>query len=204
MDMNQKGFANIALIVLVVVLAGVAGYFALNNRPVEPAPTPPVTNEQPTPTSTQPTKNEPAPTKPTQNNNPPVTNGTPTNWQFVDANSFTLSLPPGWKFNKLQGIDSYVGEFVGDGTKLGFDYGWYSNPLADDSDPNHTVTYETIDGYKAKIVVPKIAGNGTTGVYFADLGGEIQKTRLQISGHNLSAVQQETALKIFRTLKFKK
>ena len=34
--MNQKGFVNIALIVLVVVLAGVAGYFVLNNWSVEP------------------------------------------------------------------------------------------------------------------------------------------------------------------------
>jgi len=31
--MNQKGFANIMLIVLVVVLAGVAGYFALVKKP---------------------------------------------------------------------------------------------------------------------------------------------------------------------------
>ena len=201
MNMNQKGFANIALIVLVVILAGVAGYFALNNR----SATPPITNEQPTPTPSQPTKNnEPIPTKPTQNNNPPVTNGTPTNWQFVDANSFTLSLPPSWKFNKLQGIDSYVGEFVGDGAKLGFDYGWYSNSLAEDNDPKHIVTYETIGGYRAKIVVPKVAGNGTTGVYFGDLGGGVQKTRFEISGYNLTSSQQETALKIFRTLKFKK
>ena len=169
--MNQKGFANIALIILAVVLAGVAGYFALNNRSATPTPT------------------------------PPVTNGTPTNWQFIDANSFTLSLPPSWEFNKLQGIDSYVGEFVGDGAKLGFDYGWYSNSLAEDNDPNHTVTYETISGYRAKIVVPKVAGSGTTGVYFGDLGNQ---NRFNLYGDNLTASQQESALKIFRTLKFKK
>ncbi|TAL48750.1 hypothetical protein EPN83_03045 [Patescibacteria group bacterium] len=203
-QMNQKGFANIAIIVLAVVLVGVMGYFVLNNRPRTPTPTPTV-NEGPTTTPSQPTNNnKPTSAEPTQNNSPPVTNGTPINWQFVDANSFTLSLPPSWKFNKLQGIDSYVGEFVGDGVKLGFDYGWYSNSLAEDNDPKHTVTYETIGSYRAKIVVPKVVGNGTTGVYFGDLGGEIQKTRLEISGYNLTASQQETALKIFRTLKFKK
>lgn len=172
--MNQKGFTNIALIVLVVILAGVAGYFVLSNRSV------------------------------IQNNNPLATNGTLTDWQFVDANSFTLSLPPSWKFNKLQGIDSYVGEFVGDGAKLGFDYGWYSDSLAEDNDPNHTITYETIGGYRAKIVVPKFTGNGTTGVYFGDLGGGVQETRFEIAGYNLTVSQQETAVKIFRTLKFKK
>ncbi len=199
---NQKGFANTVLIVLVVILAGVAGYFALNNRSATPTPTPPITNEQPTLTPTK--NNAPIQTKPTPNDNPPVTNGTPTNWQFVDANFFTLSLPLSWKFNKLQGKDSYVGEFVGDGAKLGFDYGWYSDSLAEDNDPNHTVTYETIGGYRAKIVVPKVAGNGTTGVYFGDLGGGAQKTRFEIFGYNLTASQQETAVKIFRTLKFKK
>ena len=42
--MNQKGFTNIVLIVLVMVLAGAVGYFAL--RKLAPAPI----TEQPTPT----------------------------------------------------------------------------------------------------------------------------------------------------------
>ena len=171
--MNQKGFVNIALIVLVVALVGIVGYFLLNNRLATPAP----------------------------NGNLPIINETPTNWEFVDANSFTFSLPPGWKFNKLQGIDSYVGEFVGDGAKLSFDFGWYSNSLAEDNDPNHVVTYETIGGYRAKIVVPKATGNGTTGVYFGDLGNQ---NRFNLYGSNFTASQQETVLKIFRTIRFKK
>ena len=173
--MNQRGFANIVLIVLVVAVIGIAGYFILSNRSPVPGPTPPLTNE------------------------------TPTNWQFIDAGSFTLSLPPNWKFNKLQGIDSYVGEFVGDDAKLHFDFGWYSNSLAEDSDPNHIVTYETIDGYRAKIVVPKVTGNGITGVYFDKLGDEgPQQTRFNLYGENFTSSQQETALKIFRTLKIVK
>jgi len=39
MNMNQKGFANIILIVLVVILAGAVGYFALVKKPVSPTPT---------------------------------------------------------------------------------------------------------------------------------------------------------------------
>ena len=171
--MNQKGITNIIVVVLLIVVIGIVGYFVWSNW-----------SSTPTPNDSTPTKNE-----------------APTNWQIVDANSFTLSLPPGWKFNKLQGDDSYIGEFVGDGAKLSFDYGWYSNPLAEDNDPDHTVTYETIDGYRAKIVVPKVTGTGTTGIYFADLSGEIQKIRLQISGRDLTKSQQETALKIFRTIK---
>ena len=55
MDINQKGFANIALIALVVVLAGTVGYFALvkKQEPVAQQTTPPSTTTQ-TPTSQQP------------------------------------------------------------------------------------------------------------------------------------------------------
>lgn len=49
---QQKGFANIALIVLVVALAGAVGYFALVNRPPE------ATQQANTPTSTPQTSNE--------------------------------------------------------------------------------------------------------------------------------------------------
>ena len=124
----------------------------------------------------------------------------PTSWQFIDANSFTLSLPLEWKFNKLQGTDSYIGEFIGNETKLFFDFGWYSSLLVKDNDPNHVVTHETISGYRAKIVVPKVMGNGTTGIHFDNLGSQ---NRFSLSGSNLTASQQENALKIFRTIKFK-
>ena len=62
--MNQKGFSNIALIILiVVVIAGAVGYFALRKSPMQPILpvveqppviqiTPPSTNQTPPPTST--------------------------------------------------------------------------------------------------------------------------------------------------------
>ena len=146
-----------------------------------------------------------APSQSSQNNKSPLIHAS--NWQFVDAGPFALSLPPSWKFNKLGGYDSYVGELLGEDAKLIFDYGWWSNPLADDNDPHHVVIYETIDGYRAKIIVPKIMANGITGVYFADLGKMrpgSPETKLEISGCNLAASQQETAFAIFRTIKFKK
>lgn len=120
-------------------------------------------------------------------------------WQVVDAGPFTVSLPPGWQFNKLQGIDSQIGEFVGDGTKLMFDFGWYSNPLADDDDEKYAVSYEKINGRRAKVVTPK-AGGKITGVYFGDLDNG---NKLEISGRNLAPAQQKTALAIFRTIRIK-
>lgn len=120
-------------------------------------------------------------------------------WQRVDLGDFTLQLPPEWKMNELQGIDSFVGEFVGDGVTLNFDYGKYSDSLVDEKNAKHTVTYETINGYEAKMVVPTVPGKGITGVYFKDLKKD--GNTLQISTRNITAAQQETVLKIFRTIK---
>lgn len=121
----------------------------------------------------------------------------------VDAGMFSISLPPGWTFNKLQGIDSYVGEFAGDGVRLTFDYGAYSNPLPETGDPKYAVTYEMIDGRQAKVVVPKVAGEGIVGVYFPDIGGKAQTTKLEVHGEGLGASQQGAVLKAFRSVKFK-
>jgi len=52
--MNQKGFINIAVIIGVIVVAGIAGYFLLNQRTPSPNPTP--TPTSPASTSTTPTQ----------------------------------------------------------------------------------------------------------------------------------------------------
>jgi len=60
-----------------------------------------------------------------------------------------------------------------------------------------------IDGYDAKLLVTKIPGKGTTGVYIANLwSGSSAKANLQISGHNLSSTQQLQLITAIKTLKF--
>lgn len=139
---------------------------------------------------------------PTSGIDPSVTDPAVAGWQTIDTEGFTLLLPPGWTFHRRQGMDSSVGDFVGDGVALSFDYGQYSNPLPSDDDATHTVTYEDIDGHRAKIVVPKVVGDGTTGVHFADVNDIRQGIRLTIYSDGLNTLQQENALKIFRTVKF--
>jgi hypothetical protein len=121
-------------------------------------------------------------------------------WQTIDAGTFKLSVPRGWEFHTLQGIDSYVGEFVGDGVTLEFDFGQYSNPLAEPEDPKHTVLFEMISGRRAKIVVPRSPGHGTTGVYFGRLAGG---SKLQVSGRDISPVHRDIVLKILRSIQVK-
>ena len=50
-------------------------------------------------------------------------------------------------------MDSYVGEVVGDGVQLGWDFGRYSWDLTPEDEREHeyTASYEYIDGLTAKL-----------------------------------------------------
>jgi hypothetical protein len=125
----------------------------------------------------------------------------PSDWHKLSAGYFSIYAPPEWKFHKLQGIDSYVGEFVGDGIRLEFDYGQYSNSLPPDAkEPTYAVTQEPVGGHPAKIVSPRTPGHGLTAIYFPDVG---DTNGLFFYGHDLTAQQQELTLRIFQTIRFK-
>jgi hypothetical protein len=116
-------------------------------------------------------------------------------------------LPPGWVYEPRQGIDSFVGAYVGDGVELSFDYGWYSSPLPYEGDPAYEVYDETIGGVTAKIVRAR-GTEGLTGVHFADVGASEppaaggMQTSLTIAGVDLTPEQQDVALQIFRSVRF--
>jgi hypothetical protein len=124
----------------------------------------------------------------------------PDGWKQLDADYFTVYAPATWQFHRMQGIDSYVGAFVGDSVRLEFDYGHYSNPLSDEKEPTYVVSEEKVGGRLARIVNPGEPGHGVTGIYFRDVG---DTNGLNIAGLNLSESQQKTALTIFRTIRFK-
>jgi hypothetical protein len=126
--------------------------------------------------------------------------GAPISWHKVDAGPFSLFAPPGWEFHQLAGVDSYVGEFVGDGVTLRFDFGRYSSGyLKNAKKPAYGIARESIGGFAAKIVNPKTPGHGLTGVYFPNVG---QSNGLCLWGQDLTSTQQELVLKIFETIRF--
>lgn len=130
----------------------------------------------------------------------------PSTWHSVDTGSFSVLLPPGWTYEPNQGIDSFIGDFVGDGVTLHFDYGWYSNSLPYDDDPNYHVHFETVAGRDAKIVYPT-SGDGETGIYFPAVTGgppfaPQMLTRHNIIGQDLTQAQRDIALQIFRSIRF--
>ncbi|KKT28032.1 MAG: hypothetical protein UW15_C0038G0001 [Parcubacteria group bacterium GW2011_GWC1_44_10] len=104
---NQKGFVNVVLIVLVVILAGAVGYFALRKPTTEPVTSPTSNNIQPTqPQVTPPPANTTqTPTPMSQTNKPgwKVYAGTGFEVQYPE-NTFAVvqiskQLPPDYKSN---------------------------------------------------------------------------------------------------------
>ena len=124
---------------------------------------------------------------------------TPASWHKVDAGPFSILAPSGWEFHQLEGVDSFVGEFVGDGVTLRFDLGGYSNPLKEEKKPAYVAIHKTIGGFRAKVVNPRTPGHGITGIYFRDVG---HATALCLLGKDLTSMQQELALQIFETIRF--
>jgi len=140
----------------------------------------------------------------------------PAGWKRIPATPlgssyapFSVAVPEHWTYQPLMGIDSFVGEFTGDGVELTFDYGWWSNPLPSAGEPGYDVSFERISCAQAKLVVARAAPASVTGVYFEDtgtsgrmVGSERFRNKLQVSGRELDVEAQRTALAIFRSIRF--
>jgi hypothetical protein len=69
----------------------------------------------------------------------------------------------------------------------------------------NNISWDTINGHKAKFVYPRKAGIGTTGVYIDSLWhSNIGLIKFSLSGNNLNPSNQEKVLQVLRTLKFHK
>jgi hypothetical protein len=100
----------------------------------------------------------------------------PAEWQQVDsACDFFFKAPPEMKRQDVSGIDSCVGEYLGAGMDLSYDYGGYSDPLDSYSDnAEYAEESATIDGFEAKVISLKLL-NGSelpyvAAAHFADIG----------------------------------
>lgn len=125
---------------------------------------------------------------------------TPANWLKLDAGPFSILAPSGWEFHRLHGVDSYVGEFVGDGAVLRFDFGEYSDGYIEQAkEPNSIILKKSIGGVPAEIVCPRTPGHAVTGAYFRKASG---RNSLFLWGRDLTSAQKELVLKIFETVRF--
>lgn len=124
-------------------------------------------------------------------------NEPPADWRSLHAGGvFSVAAPPGWRYVRSRGIDSFVGAFEGDGVRITFDYGWYSSLGAFEGDPTFSFSTATIDGYEATFATPKAARSGLTGV----LVEVDDMTSLSMHAFDLTPEQQELVFAIFRSL----
>ena len=153
--------------------------------------------------------------------------------KLLDFKSFTIQVPSSWQKITFRGVDSYVGGIqIDSAERASFDLGLYSNDLSEfvklnlndttyafvatsESPPlmvdsnfmekikKCKVVWETIDGYRAKLVIPINSGFGVTGIYIDSLWKlNSQNVRFQLSGNNLNPATEKKLLKAIRTLRF--
>ncbi|MDP3792162.1 MAG: PsbP-related protein [bacterium] len=166
--MNQKGFANIILIVVIVVLVGAVGYFAFVKKS-EPIA------QQATPTPTQ-TKTPVSPT-------PTPTSETTNLKTYTDSKySFEIKYPQNWKLDKYtEGYNNegpYVLVFTTDRTKverypfISVRENWSANKEIDrinNSGSQFTKVKSTKDINIGSILAKQI-------IYSTDIGLDFEKT----------------------------
>ena len=127
-------------------------------------------------------------------------------WQKVEVKGrFSFSIPPDIKRTSAAGTDSLVGEYRGANVSLGFDYGWYSDPLEYRGKTNYQESSIEIDGRRAKLVTFRRTGGPNdfanfAGIHFADLGDEQNKLTMWAGYHNEADLDQ--VKKIFQSIKF--
>jgi hypothetical protein len=152
---------------------------------------------------------------------------------LLDFKNFTIEVPSSWQKIAFRGVDSYVGGIqIDSAERASFDLGLYSNDLSEfvklnlndttyafvvtsESPPlmvdsnfmekikKCKVSWDTIDGYRAKLVIPINSGFGVTGVYIDSLWKlNSQNVKFQLSGNNLSPATEKKLIKAIKTLRF--
>lgn len=117
-------------------------------------------------------------------------------WKTLDFEFFKLKTPQGWTEIKLKGIDSFVGGLTNGKDTLRFDYGMYSADIGYEDPKIHLFGQDTINGLIARIVIPKIPGDGFIRMYIP----VNREDRFSISGRNIQ--DTDTILKIFKSIVF--
>lgn len=121
----------------------------------------------------------------------------------MDFDYFTIQVPSSWEIIKLASIDSYVGKIKLDSAdELFFDLGWYSNSLSDDTTQSN-ISWDTINGYRAKFLIPKQSGKGVIGIYIDSISGQgSERNKFVLGGRNLNPENEKLFLSSIKTLKF--
>ena len=139
--------------------------------------------------------------------------------KVLDFKSFQITVPQSWDAIEFDGIDSQIGGIAIDqADTVVFDYGYYSDDLQNVEELNN-YDYIEVDGYHAKIVIPKNSGAGITGIYIDSLSVDTLEggndptgvwpeslqmiNKFQISGYDLKPRNEQLFLEAIKTIEFK-
>jgi hypothetical protein len=124
-------------------------------------------------------------------------------WRRHHERIFVLQAPPEYRYEAVQGTDSYIGQFHGPGREFGFDYGSYSGTLLE----SRTTTVEfracrvSISGHPVRIVTARSPrGRYLAGATWREIGPD-GHAALTISGTSDSPAGQRELLAIFRSVR---
>ena len=131
-------------------------------------------------------------------------------WHELNAgNEFKVVVPPDFRFEPAQGIDSFVGSFISPQIELRFDYGRYSGYIRYPENLENVNDFKnentTIDGVKA--IIQTYSKNADEehfyyiGIYFP-LVPDSNQDRLAISTKVKNINDRELMRNIFETIRF--
>ena len=123
--------------------------------------------------------------------------------EWPSRSAFSLQLPPEWELNVLEGLGPHpgkvVGEIVGDGARLEFDFGGPTWSLSPTDGPPHSYGfgYEDIGGVRVQMIVSMDPTAGYTGAFFHQKFGP----NFHIVGEGLTLKQQRITVTVFRSIR---
>ena len=80
-------------------------------------------------------------------------------WQTVDVGDFSFRLPAELIDQELQGMESLVGEYVGDGLTVSFDYGSFSSEFDELDDYDPTQSDIDVDGLAGRLLTADVTAS---------------------------------------------
>lgn len=123
-------------------------------------------------------------------------------WPPHDLRLFSLQAPSEYRYDKQQGIDSFVGGFDAPRRALHFDYGMYSGALQEwRTQTDFRACRVSIGGHPVRIVTARSPRGGyMAGAAWIEIGPDGQ-AGLTISGTSDSPAGQREMLAIFRSVR---
>ena len=122
---------------------------------------------------------------------PPPAPPVPAGWQTVATQGFTFRAPPDLRPVPVQGVDSIVGRYESPTLEVGYDLGWYSDPMEREG---YTSRRVTVDGKAARLATK----NDVVAIHFPKLG---RNSRLTMSVR-LKGSDAKVAETILRSIDF--